>query len=88
MLAEPPVVERGDSLLWPAAARAETGVPERKERDLAWLGGALGVVEDVVPEAEDRGVALEVADEALKEELGSLPTRAAFLAATVDMIDV
>lgn len=81
------VLERGDSLLCPAAARAETGVPERKERVLAWFG-AVAPAADVEVGVEDRGVARDVVDGELFDAVGSRPMAGAFLAATVDMIGV
>lgn len=87
LLLEPLVLERGDSLLCPAAARAETGVPERKERDLAWLG-ALPPAAGVEVGVEDLGVAREGEGDEVIDEVGSRPTMGVFLAATVDMIGV
>lgn len=81
---------RGDSRLCPAAARAETGVPDRKERDRAWLCGlppAAAVALEVG--VEERGVAREdVEDDDVRVEVGSRPVTGGFLAATVDMMAV
>lgn len=70
-----------DSLLWPAAARAVTGVPVRNERVRLWVGPA-GVEFGVA----DRGVARDGLGD-VEVEVGSRPVTGGFLAATVDMID-
>lgn len=87
LLAEPLALARGDSRLCPAAARAETGVPDRKERDLAWLCVLPpAAAADEVGVAE-RGVAREgVVDDDVRVEFGSRPVTGGFLAATVDMM--
>lgn len=72
------------SLREPAAARAETGVPVRKERVRAWFA-ALGRSAGVLLGVADRGVALDGVEEA-DELLRSRPVTGGFLAAMVDMM--
>ena len=78
---------RGDSRLCPAAARAETGVPDRKERDLAWLCVLPPAAAAEEVGVAERGVAREAeGDDDVRVEFGSRPVTGGFLAATVDMM--
>lgn len=82
-----PPAASGDSLRCPAAARAETGGPERKDRERVWFTGAppAAGVDEVAVGVEDLGGARDGEDEGA---IGSRPGTGGFFAVAADIDDL